>query len=373
MNEVLQLGGSGDQVKILQAKLKQLGFYSALITGEFSLATEEGVKAFQRELNLEPTGVVDQEVWEKLIEYTEPAIAPISLEPTLSYGSSGQEVRTLQTKLKALLYYTGDINGNFDLETQNAVKRFQLNNSLTATGIANDQTWDAINFLYGNLASCAIDEETGEDKDEDKDEYPTATYKVVSGDTLYAIAKRFNTTVDAIKSLNGLTTNTLQVGQVLRIPDQEDYKSYVVANGDTLYSIARRFNTTVDAIKSLNGLTTNTLQVGQVLRIPDQESDDYMSYVVINGDTLYSIARRFNTTVDTIKELNGLTSNTLSIGQVLKIPTNNETSSIFYTVEKNDTLYSIARRFNTTVDAIKNLNGLTSNILDIGQVLKIPV
>lgn len=90
------------------------------------------------------------------------------------------------------------------------------------------------------------------------------------------------------------------------------------------------------------------------------------------GDSLWLIAQRYNTTVDAIKRLNGLTSDLLNIGQILKIPSSQELPYIVYTVRSGDTLWLLSRRYNTTVDAIKKLNGLTSDILNIGQQLKIP-
>ena len=78
--------------------------------------------------------------------------------------------------------------------------------------------------------------------------------------------------MDAIKSLNNLSSNTLSIGQVLKIPttsSESPTTTYTVASGDTLYAIARKFNTTVDAIKSLNNLSSNTLSIGQVLKIPN--------------------------------------------------------------------------------------------------------
>ena len=121
----------------------------------------------------------------------------------------------------------------------------------------------------------------------------------------------------------------------------------------------------------MNNLSTNLLNIGQVLKIPG--SNTSVTYTVRSGDSLYSIARKFNTTVNDIKNLNNLTSNNLSIGQILKISTSTTTSpNTTYTVKSGDSLYSIARKFNTTVDDIKSLNNLTSNILSIGQVLKIP-
>ena len=311
MYGTLKLGDTGNDVKILQEKLKILGYYSALITGSFGLSTLEGVKAFQKEVGLPDTGVVDEQTRDKLIEYTESNIAPISVYPTIRLGATGSYVTDLQTKLKALLYYTGSINGNFDLETENAVKRFQVNNELGADGIVGSKTWSLLNSLYGNLNDCALSSEEVSD-----------TYKVVSGDTLYGIAKRFNTTVDALKSLNNLTSDVLRIGQILKIPKngQDEYIKYTVKSGDTLYGIAKKYNTTVSVLKSLNNLTSDILRIGQILNIPI--SDNYINYVVMQGDTLYGIALRYNTSVNTLMSLNNLTSDLLRIGQVLKIPVN---------------------------------------------------
>ena len=160
----------------------------------------------------------------------------------------------------------------------------------------------------------------------------TITYTVKAGDTLYSLANRYGTTVDAIKSLNNLSSNTLSIGQVLRIPSSNSSGStggntgstntitYTVKAGDTLWNIANRYGTTVDAIKSLNNLSSNTLSIGQVLRIPSSNSNNTTTYTVKAGDSLWSISRKFNTTVNDIKRLNNLTSDILSIGQVLKIP-----------------------------------------------------
>ncbi|MDO4283249.1 MAG: LysM peptidoglycan-binding domain-containing protein [Clostridia bacterium] len=138
---------------------------------------------------------------------------------------------------------------------------------------------------------------------------------------------------------------------------------YIVKAGDTLWKIAKQYGTTVNEIKSLNGLTSDFLSIGQVLNIPMSS----MTYTVKGGDTLWKIARQYGTTVDAIKALNGLTSDFLSIGQVLKIPNN----TLLYTVKSGDTLWTIAVRNNVTVDAIKRLNGLTSDIIYVGQVLKL--
>ena len=217
-------------------------------------------------------------------------------------------------------------------------------------------------------------------------------YTVKKGDTLYSIAKLYNTTADNIKKLNYLTSNTLYIGQVLRIPEtytkQEDmyipeFVNYTVKKGDSLYSIAKAFNTSVDMLMQDNGLINNNLKVGQNLKIrsvnqvieecfgeeyvPVANNENIISYIVKKGDSLYSIAKSYNTTVNDIIKLNNFSNNILNIGQVLKIPSNSLTNN--YIVLKGDSLYSIAKKFNTTVDNIKKKNNLSSNTLSIGQVL----
>ena len=209
----------------------------------------------------------------------------------------------------------------------------------------------------------------------------TNTYVVLKGDSLYSIANKLGTTVSELKKENNLTTNTLQIGEVLRIPTKEIYEGeenvYIVQKGDTLYSVAMANNTTVDELKKANNLTSNILSTGQLLKIPSALLPE-STYIVKKGDSLYSIANKYNTTVDELKRINNLTSNILSIGQVLKLPSDKvsdvekEENTINYTVQKGDSLYSIARKYSTTIDKIKDLNNLTTNLLSIGQVLLIP-
>ncbi len=96
--------------------------------------------------------------------------------------------------------------------------------------------------------------------------------------------------------------------------------TYTVRSGDTLWLLANRYGTTVDAIKRLNGLSSDNLSIGQVLRIPVSQEQQYVTYTVRSGDTLWLLANRYGTTVDAIKRLNGLSGDNLSIGQVLRIP-----------------------------------------------------
>ncbi|SDZ23363.1 Spore germination protein YaaH [Evansella caseinilytica] len=197
----------------------------------------------------------------------------------------------------------------------------------------------------------------------------TFHYTVVAGDSLSVIAKRFGTSVDAIRSLNQLTSDLIRVGQVLLIPaaKQPDDKQaapapaptepepvtddtfhYTVVAGDSLSVIAKRFGTSVDAIRSLNQLTSDLIRVGQVLLIPaakqpdDKQAapapqpdeaapapaptepepvmDDTFHYTVVAGDSLSVIAKRFDTSVDAIRSLNQLASDLIRVGQILLIP-----------------------------------------------------
>ncbi|MBR1413668.1 MAG: LysM peptidoglycan-binding domain-containing protein [Bacilli bacterium] len=153
---------------------------------------------------------------------------------------------------------------------------------------------------------------------------------------------------------------------------------YIVKKGDTLWSIARLNNTTVDEIKRLNNLKTNSLTIGQQLILNETTTPDTNTYTVESGDTLYKIANQYNVSVDKIKELNNLNNNILSVGQKLIIPSSNypveEPIEIknYYIVKPGDTLYQIAIKSNTTVEDIKKQNNLISNTLTIGQQLQIP-
>ena len=203
-------------------------------------------------------------------------------------------------------------------------------------------------------------------------------YVVKKGDSLWSIARANGLTVDELKSLNNLSSNVLHVGDALLISsadstgDDGNDNYYVVKSGDTLWSIARKYNLSVNELKALNNLSSNVLSVGQRLIVGKESSNDY---VVSAGDTLWAIARKFNVSVDDIKALNNLSSNNLSIGMILKIPLysnkQNEETNV-YVVKSGDSLWSIARMFNSTVDEIKSLNSLKSNVLRIGQRLVVP-
>ena len=213
------------------------------------------------------------------------------------------------------------------------------------------------------------------------DEY----YTVKSGYTLWSIANKFDISVSELKSLNNLSSNLLSIGQKLQVTkgsqNSSDTNYYIVKSGDTLYSIARKYGLTVDKLKSINNLNSSNLSIGQKLYIGASENvenspiidsninDSYDTYIVKSGDSLWSIASRYNTTVDNLKSINNISSNLLSIGQKLLVPM---VASRKYMVVAGDNLYKIARSFNTTVSEIMALNNLNTSNLSIGQVLLIP-
>ena len=242
-----------------------------------------------------------------------------------------------------------------------------------------DSTGDDVNQLKNNYIKFADAVVTAVSNYIDLPYELGNVYIVKKGDSLYSIAQKYNTTVDELKKLNGLTSNIINVGQILKLPEKEnivDYDLYIVKKGDTLYKIANTYNISVNELKKINNLTSDTLSIGDQLLVPIIEESDYTIYIVKKGDSLYSIAQKYNTTVDSIKKLNNLASNLLSINQQLKIPTKKEEevqNFYNYTVVPGDTLYSIAKNNNTTVETIKSINNLSSNVIDVGMQLKLPI
>lgn len=144
-------------------------------------------------------------------------------------------------------------------------------------------------------------------------------YYVKSGDSLYKIAERYNTSIDVIKRLNDIASSYLYIGQELQIPQEETEVLYYVKPGDSLYRLASKYNITVNHIKEFNNLRYDYLYVGQKLIIPLQKTETGYTYYVKPGDSLYKIAAQFNSTIQDIKNLNNLYSNYLYVGQKLRI------------------------------------------------------
>ncbi|XIH10767.1 hypothetical protein C1N87_30570 (plasmid) [Priestia aryabhattai] len=248
-----------------------------------------------------------------------------------------------------------------------------------------------------------------------------STITVKSGDTLYSIASGNNTSVSKLKSLNNLTSDTIKIGKTLIVSDTptisptvNSSKEYRTVTGASVlnvrsgpgtgYSIVTTLNkgTEVEVLSSTNGWYNimaggkKGYVYGEYLSAPRYESTDTSTtpptpstntqntyYKVLSGDTLYSISTRFNTTVNDLKLLNNMTTNTVFVGQNLLVtqgtsptvfqPTSPSPTATTYKVQSGDTLFSIATKFNMSVDSLKSVNNLSTNTIYVGQVLNATV
>lgn len=283
----LRVGNAGLDVQNIQIYLDRIRRnYPAIpsitdASGVFGSSTEAAVKKFQSIFNLTSDGVVGKATWYKISQvYTavtrlaeldsegaQLGIGTIPPSSVLSQGSTGNDVLTLQYLLDVIAELYPGIprvtqDGIFGSLTRQAVIAFQQLRQLNPDGIVGPATWQALYDVYLGVQSNA--------PSVPNDDF--FAYTVQSGDTLWLLALRYGTTVDEIKRLNGLTSDMLYIGQVLRIPTSTtapSYFEYTVRSGDTLWLLSRRFGTTVDAIRQLNGLTGSDLRIGQVLLIPE--------------------------------------------------------------------------------------------------------
>lgn len=160
-------------------------------------------------------------------------------------------------------------------------------------------------------------------------------YTVKAGDTLSGIAAKYGTTYQALASYNGISNpNKISVGQKIKIPGAGSSGStstgggdtvYTVKAGDTLSGIAAKYGTTYQALASYNGISNpNKISVGQKIKIPGGGSGGgTRTYIVKAGDSLWAIAAKQlgnGNRYKEIKSLNGLSSDTINAGQVLKLP-----------------------------------------------------
>lgn len=283
----LRVGSAGLDVQNIQTYLNRIRRnYPAIpvindASGVFGSSTDAAVRKFQSVFNLTSDGIVGKATWYKISqvytavtrlseldsEGTELGIGTVPPSSVLRQGSRGNDVLTLQYLLNVISEFYPGIprvtqDGIFGSATRQSVVAFQQMKQLNPDGVVGPATWQALYDVFLGL----------------QESIPSAPndgyfeYTVQSGDTLWLLALRYGTTVDAIRRLNGLTGDILYIGQVLKIPTSTTspaYFEYTVRSGDTLWLLSRRFGTTVDAIRRLNGLTSDILRIGQVLLIPE--------------------------------------------------------------------------------------------------------
>lgn len=238
-------------------------------------------------------------------------------------------------------------------------------------------------------------------------------YTVAAGDNLYRIAVDYGTTEEHLMAINGLTTNLLQIGQVITLPSGdgsvEDNSTsdstpqatdgvHIVQAGENLWAIAQQNGTTEEYLMAINGLSSNLLQIGQTISLSGDESDFTTTpnqpvtdgvHVVVAGDNLWDIAQMYGTTEDQLLAWNGLSSNFLQIGDLISVygPTDNivtdtdtpaevttpnqPVSDGVYVVVAGDNLWDIAQWYGTTEDQLMAWNGLSSNFLQIGDRISV--
>ena len=156
-DDSLRKGATGSAVKNLQTKLKKLGFYNASIDGDYGDTTVAAVKAFQKKYNLTADGVAGSETLKKLDSAYKNADSNTSTDDdSLRKGATGTAVKTLQTNLKKLGFYTAYVDGSFGATTESAVKAFQRKYGLTADGVAGSATLKKIESAVASASSGKI-------------------------------------------------------------------------------------------------------------------------------------------------------------------------------------------------------------------------
>lgn len=237
------------------------------------------------------------------------------------------------------------------------------------------------------------------------------THTVEAGETLYSIARQYNVLVDELTEWNNLSGNDLSIGQVLIVgkteQGSEDGVTHEVRASETLFSISKQYGVSITEIKRWNSLESNNLDIGQQLTIypPDNRSSivdrnsrqslvvntpvtNNTYYTVKSGDTLFRIAGQHNMTVDELKALNDLTSNTIRVGQQLTVKKNQTAPSVSesiaesspqgnfvnYSVQQQQSRQEILQKFNMAEEEFVALNpDISSDVFRSGQKITVIV
>ena len=225
----------------------------------------------------------------------------------------------------------GEVNGiNARVDMNRFTKEILLDDTSEIPNVENPNEGENNNG-NGSGGNNGGDNENGNNNGNEDNETGTRTIIIRSGDTLSQIALDYNTTVRRLVELNNIENpNLIYAGESLIVPTTNSSieNIYIVRSGDTLSQIALNFNTTVSAIANLNGITNvNLIYTGQRLIIPGDSSADgcvhdcgHKLYTVKSGDTLWSIARRYGTSIANIVRLNRIGNpNLIYPGQIFRI------------------------------------------------------
>lgn len=185
-------------------------------------------------------------------------------------------------------------------------------------------------------------------------------HPVKSGETLFSICKAYNVSQNEVVAINSIVNNSIKVGQTLKIPaetvlvknlpESESFIFHIVESGQTVFSISQKYNLTREQLFKYNPeLEVSPIQVGQVIKIPKNVSGDlppvkpqstasYISHKVKKKDTLYSLSRQYQISVDEIIAANPeLNTNDIQVGETIKIPTFSKEQIVQPAVIKPDT------------------------------------
>ncbi len=237
----LRVGSTGLDVQTIQTYLNRIRRnYPAIPvitdeTGVFGDSTRAAVTKFQSIFNLATDGVVGKATWYKISnlytavtrlaelnsEGNSLGIGTVPPSTVLRQGSRGQDVLTLQYLLDVIAEYYSGIpspgqDGIFGNNTREAVIAYQRQMGLAADGIVGQDTWNSLYRTYQGISQNVPPSNPAPNPVPDPEN--VITYAVRPGDTLWQLAKRYGTTVDAIKQASGITSDDLSIGQILRIP-----------------------------------------------------------------------------------------------------------------------------------------------------------
>ena len=220
-------------------------------------------------------------------------------------------------------------------------------------------------------------------------------HKIQKGETAYFIAQKYKVSIDEIYKLNPESQNGIKDNQIIKIPVHSAEKqvsnqqiTHIVAQKETLFGLSKQYNVSVEALQNANPILINGLQVGQELVIPQNTSktenvtSSKATHLVVAKESLFSIARQYNVSVQDLESLNkGLLQNGLQIGQTIAIPNKRKTldgrvrvinqETIFHVVEAKETKFSIAKKYNISIDQLESQNPEIVNGLIVGNKLAI--